>query len=204
LEQRAEIQKNHHIESPKARLGLNDKTDGELYNIVNNTTLDEDGLAKKIAYDNRSLAVRKQKGIFEKRVKEEQARRSKIENTRRINRVSIKREDEINMRGYDAITNQPFSGVGAKNLAPSQKFRPLTEWQKAKNLSHRVKHDTRAKTARQSIRQSGSSRNLAESGRKIMQAATNSVKSAPPTKSAAVPVPGLKLQSSNAVRTGGF
>ena len=41
VEQRAEIQKNHHIESPKARLRLNDRTDGELYNIVNNSTLDE-------------------------------------------------------------------------------------------------------------------------------------------------------------------
>jgi len=104
------------------------------------------------------------------------------------------------MRGYDAITNQPFSGVGAKKMAPSQKFRPLTEWKKAKTLSHRVQRNTRAKTARKS----SSSRNLAESGRKIMQAATNTVKSARPTKSAAVAVPGLKLQSSNAVRTGGF
>ena len=41
VEQRTEIQKNHHIESPKARLRLNDRTDGELYNIVNNSTLDE-------------------------------------------------------------------------------------------------------------------------------------------------------------------
>ena len=39
--ERAIIQKNHHIESPKSRLRLKDKTDGELYNIVNNSTLDQ-------------------------------------------------------------------------------------------------------------------------------------------------------------------
>merc|ERR1712025_530162 len=146
-----------------------------------------------MGYDNRSLAVKKKKTEFEKRVKEQQRRRNELERTRQLNRVSIKREDEINMRGFDAITNQPFSGVGAKKMAPSQKFRPLTEWKKAKTLSHRVQQNTRAKTA---ARKSSSGRNLAESGRKIMQAATNTVKSARPTKSAAVPVPGLKLQSS--------
>lgn len=199
IQERAEIQKNHHIDSPASRLRLKDKTDGELYNIVNNITSDAEGLAKKIAYDNRSLAVRKKKTVFEKRVKEEQRRRSEIDRTRQLNRVSIKREDEINMRGFDAITNQPFSGVGAKKMARSQKTRPLSEWEKAETLSHRVKRIPRA----QSARQSSSSKNLAESGRKIMQAATAKVTSAPPTKSTPA-VPGLKLQSSNAVRTGGF
>lgn len=199
VRERAEVQKNHHIDSPQSKLRLNDKTDGELFNIVNNTTLDAEGLAKKIAYDNRSLAVRKKKTEFEKKVKETQRRRNQIESTRRLNRVSIKREDEISMRGYDAITNQPFSGVGAKKMAASQKFRPLTEWKKAETLSHRVK-STRATSARQS----SSSKNLAESGRKIMQAATTSIKSVPPPKSTTPAVPGLKLQSSNAVRTGGF
>lgn len=200
VQERAEIQKNHHIEAPKSKLGLLNRTDGELYNIVNNSTLDAEGLAKKIAYDNRSLAVRKKKGEFEKRVKATQAKRSALERTRRNNRVSIKREDEINMRGFDAITNQPFSGVGAKKLPPSQKRRPWSEWKNAKSLSHRVKQQRpRAKTARQT-----GGNNLAESGRKIMQAATGStVKSVRPTKSAPS-MPGLKLQSSNAVRTGGF
>merc|ERR1712025_1550973 len=121
-----------------------------------------------MGYDNRSLAVKKKKTEFEKRVKEQQRRRNELERTRQLNRVSIKREDEINMRGFDAITNQPFSGVGSKKMAPSQKTRPLTEWKKAESLSHRVKRSSRA----QSARKSSSSKNLAESGRKIMQAAT--------------------------------
>ena len=41
VQERAVIQKNHHIESPQSRLRLKDKTDGELYNIVNNSTLDQ-------------------------------------------------------------------------------------------------------------------------------------------------------------------
>jgi len=191
--ERAIIQKNHHIESPQSRLRLKDKTDGELYNIVNNSTLDQAGLDKKIAYDNRALEGKKKKAIFENRVKEEQRRRSKLEARRANNRVSIRREDDINMRGFDAITNQPFSGVGAKKMAPSQKIRPLSEWDKAQTLSHRVQQRGR----------SASASSLAEGGRKIMQAATGKVKSAPPAR-ATPAVPGLQLQSSSAVRTGGF
>merc|ERR1712025_678364 len=101
-----------------------------------------------MGYDNRSLAVRKKKTEFEKRVKEQQRRRNELERTRQLNRVSIKREDEINMRGYDAITNQPFSGVGAKKMAPSQKTRPPSEWDKAVSLRHRVQQTSRQRTAR--------------------------------------------------------
>merc|ERR1712025_716175 len=128
-----------------------------------------------MGYDNRSLAVRKKKTEFEKRVKEQQRRRNELERTRQLNRVSIKREDEINMRGFDAITNQPFSGVGAKKMAPSQKTRPLTEWKKSETLSHRVQQRPRGRSA--------SASNLAESGRQIIKAATNKVTSVRPAKS---------------------
>ena len=40
-DERAIIQKNHHIEAPQSRLRLKDKTDGELYNIIDNSTLDQ-------------------------------------------------------------------------------------------------------------------------------------------------------------------
>merc|ERR1712025_200703 len=76
VQERAVIQKNHHIESPQSRLRLKDKTDGELYNIINNSTLDQAGLDKKIAYDNRALEGKKKKTEFENKVKEQQRRRN--------------------------------------------------------------------------------------------------------------------------------
>ena len=62
-----------------------------------------------------------QKAEFEAKVKEQQRRHNDLELARARNRVSIKREDEINMRGFDAITNQVFTFVDIySNICPAK------------------------------------------------------------------------------------
>lgn len=113
------------------------KADGQLFNVVNNEVLDEAGVARKQALDNRSLETRKKKNIFETEVKARQAREYELNLQRKLNRVSHQRDAGVRARGYDPITNEPFAGVGAKKLAPSRQMPSVSPWDKAVHAAAR-------------------------------------------------------------------
>ena len=137
-------------------------TDGALFNILNHEVFDEEGMARKEAYDNRSLETKKKKVEFENLVKERQAKEYELNLSRKLARVSHQRDGAIRARGYDPLTNQPFSGVGAKQLAPSQQVPKPTGWERAVHASTRVLSNNqerreRAQTSGRRALRSGSS-----------------------------------------------
>jgi len=140
-------------------------TDGALYNILNNEVYDPTGIARKEAYDNRSLETRKKKVEFEAKVKERQAQEYELMLSRKLARVSHQRDAAQRARGYDPVTNEPFSGVGAKKLAPSQQKRKLSPWEQAMHASSKV---LGSDAARRTRAQSTGRRALSSSGSRVV------------------------------------
>ncbi len=122
--------------------------DGSLYNILNNEVLDPEGLARKEALDNRSVEGCKKKNEFEQLVKQRQLEEYERDLARKLAGVSHKRDGDIRARGYDPITNEPFSGVGAKVLAPSQQVAKPSPWEQAVQASVRVRGDNQERRTR--------------------------------------------------------
>lgn len=124
------------------------KADGQLFNVVNHEVLDEDGVKRKEAFDNRSLEVRKKKNEFETAIKERQNREYELTLSRKLNRVSHQRDAGVRARGYDPITNQNFSGVGAKQLAPSRQVAKPSGWDMALHAARRVQSSNQERHTR--------------------------------------------------------
>lgn len=119
-----------HSQNPKPKPQSLEDADGALFNIITQDVYDKEGLRKKEAFDNRSVETRKQKIIFEMGVKKRQSEEYELNLSRKLNRISFKRLEDIRSRGYDPITNEPFTGVGAKVLAPSQQKRRMSDWER--------------------------------------------------------------------------
>jgi len=108
-------------------------SEGRLYNIVNQKVKHAVRLREKEMKDNRRVQSKARATEFEVLQKQRQKEEYDLTQTRSFNRVSLKREAHRH-RGYDALTNQPFCGVGSKPLAPARKPPARHMWERADDI----------------------------------------------------------------------
>lgn len=107
-------------------------SEGNSYNILNNTIYDEEKL--KATQTVHNLAMNRQVArSVEKKIKGEREERLELENNRKLNKVSYKRWENQIERGYDAVFNNLHSDN--PNYHAPLPVRPVTMWAKLTSSS---------------------------------------------------------------------
>jgi len=106
-------------------------SEGQLYNIVNQTVKRPGRLKLKEERDSRRIQAKMKANSFEEEVKRRQERKAVEKDLRSLNRSSYMRDVRRRARGYDPITNTPFEGFGRKLLPPTRTSAPPKMWERA-------------------------------------------------------------------------